>query len=196
MNILAISAHTDDCELGCGGTIAKLVAEGNKVTSLAFSYANEETLKDETKNAMGLLGVENCTILNFEIRNFLKYRQEILQVLYEYDNDNEYDLIFIPARFDMHQDHQVITQEAMRAFKKCTLLGYELPWNNIQFTTNYFVRLQRMDVDKKIAALKCFHSQQEKNYFDGKFLLGLVRVRGVQIKTSYAEAFEAIRVVY
>lgn len=196
MNVLIVSAHTDDCELGCGGTVARLVKEGNNVRSLAFSYANQEILKSETATAMQILGVTDYTILDFELRNFLKHRQEILQILYEYDKKIDFDMVFVPARFDLHQDHQVVTQEATRAFKRCTVLGYELPWNNIQFTTNYFVRLQKTEVDKKVKALKCYDSQMKKNYFDEDFTRGLLKVRGVQVQTSFAEAFEVIRLVY
>jgi LmbE family N-acetylglucosaminyl deacetylase len=89
----------------------------------------------------------------------------------------------------------VITQEAIRAFKRSTILGYELPWNNIQFTTNYFVRLEEADVEKKLAALREYRSQADKDYFAESFMRGLLRVRGTQIQCENAEAFEAIRVV-
>jgi len=196
MKVLVLSPHTDDAELGCGGTMARLTSENADVTLFAFSYANREMLKEETREALGILGVRNYQILDFKVRDFPRQRQEILQVLYEYDKDNNPDLVLVPSRVDLHQDHQVLTQEAMRAFKRCTILGYELSWNNIQFTTNYFVRLAKEDSDRKIAALKCYHSQKDKYYFDEDFLRGLLKVRGAQIQTEFAEAFEVIRVVY
>jgi LmbE family N-acetylglucosaminyl deacetylase len=195
MNILLISSHTDDWELGCGGTVTRLVAEGNRATSLTFSYTNKAILKDESKSAMEIMGVTDYVILDYETRNFLKYRQDILQVLYDYNKNNNFDLVMVPARYDLHQDHQVVTQEAMRAFRGCTMLGYELPWNNIELKTNYFVRLQPSQVDKKIAAIRCYDSQREKRYFNEEFLRGLLKVRGIQIQAQYAEAFETIRIV-
>ncbi|MFC2056727.1 PIG-L deacetylase family protein [Chloroflexota bacterium] len=196
MKVLALSPHTDDAELGCGGTLTRFVSEGAEVKCLIFSYADKEILKDEAEEALGILGVTDFQIFNFERRNFLQQRQEILQILYGYDKANHIDLVLTPSTVDLHQDHHVVTQETMRAFKRCTILGYELPWNNIQFTTNYFVRLQEADANKKIAALKCYDSQKNKHYFQEDFLLGLLKVRGTQIQAQYAEAFEVIRVVY
>ncbi|MCK4387918.1 MAG: PIG-L family deacetylase [Dehalococcoidia bacterium] len=195
MKAIVLSPHTDDGELGCGGTIARLVSQGAELTYLAFSAGKREVLRDETARALTVLGVSSYQILDFEIRKFLHYRQEILQILYDYNKSNRVDLVLTPSRIDLHQDHQVVTQEVMRAFKTCTILGYELPWNNIAFTTNYFVRLEKEDVEKKIKSLKCYDTQKDKYYFNEDFLRGLLKVRGTQIQTDCAEAFEAIRVV-
>ena len=103
------------------------------------------------------------------------------------------DLLLVPATSDIHQDHQVICREAIRAFKHVTVLGYELPMNTITFKHACFIRLNERHLQTKIASLACYESQKFRNYAEETFIRGLARVRGVQSGHEYAEAFEVIR---
>ena len=87
----------------------------------------------------------------------------------------------------------MVAQEGFRAFKKTSMIGYEVPWNNLSFTTNMFVRLERSHVLAKISALKCYRSQSHRAYATEEFVWDLARVRGTQIGARYAEVFEVIR---
>jgi N-acetylglucosamine malate deacetylase 1 len=93
----------------------------------------------------------------------------------------------------VHQDHQVICQEARRAFKTTTLLGYELPWNNYQFHSSALVPLEEWQVQRKVEALQAFKSQAHRPYADEEFIRGWMRGRGVTAGAAFAEAFEVIR---
>ncbi len=73
-------------------------------------------------------------------------------------------MVFIPSSSDIHQDHGVIYTEALRAFKFATLYGYEMPWNNYSFKGNAFIRISATDLDKKIASLAAYQSQQHRTY--------------------------------
>jgi LmbE family N-acetylglucosaminyl deacetylase len=99
----------------------------------------------------------------------------------------------MPNCNDIHQDHQTIYAEGLRAFKQTTILGYELPWNNLTFTTNTFIKLSEENVKTKIAALKEYKSQSSRTYLNDDFIHSLAKTRGVQIGSEYAEAFELIR---
>lgn len=190
-----MGAHTDDGEFGAGGTIAKLVENGSEVTYFAFS-APLEILKEECKKALKVLGVKNVKIFNFKVRHFPNIRQEILQILYDYDKKNKIDLILTPCTTDLHQDHQTVTNEALRAFKHSTILGYELPWNNIIFRRDCFVPLEKRHIDKKIEALWNYKTQiSSKHYFDENYLRCLARSAGEHIGENCAEAFEVIKLV-
>jgi len=193
--VLVLSPHTDDGELGCGGTIAKLRRLGADITYIAFSYAGNKLLKEETAKSMEILGISNFEILNFEKRYFYLHRQEILNFIYKYNEDFPTDLVFVPSSTDIHQDHAVITNEALRAFKQSTILGYEMAWNNIVFRSNCFFALEDEDVNKKLEALRCYKTQAKRNYFDEGFIVGVLRTRGVHIKKKYAEAFEVLKLV-
>ena len=192
---LVLSPHTDDAELGCGGTIAKMVEEGWAVHVIYFSAVSDRypNLIDEAAKSGNILGV-TYDVLDFHTRFFPRDRQEILQALYDHSKENEYDVVFTPTTTDIHQDHGVVTSEAKRAFRKCTLLGYELPWNNLSVSLNCFIPLKEKHVKKKILALNCYNSQKHNPYFNEKFFRSVVKMRGIQLSCAYAEGFEAIKV--
>ena len=201
--ILILAPHTDDGELGCGGAIAKFVEESKEVYYAAFSVAEKSVpegfpknvLEKEVKNAMKILGIQknNLLIYKYEVRTFSYHRQEILEDIISLRNELQPDLIFIPSPNDLHQDHKVMAEEGIRAFKKSTILGYEEPWNNISFDTVSFIPLEERHVKKKVEALQCYETQKYRSYLNEEFIRGLARMRGTQIEVAYAEAFEVIR---
>jgi len=190
---LVLSPHTDDGELGCGATIAKLIENGWNVKILCFTACGREVLKKEAKLSAEKLGV-SIEILDFIVRQFYRDRQEILQILYDISNKQTYKIVFTPATTDIHQDHSVITGEAVRAFRCNTILGYELPWNNLTVTINGFITLENRHVEKKIVALNSYLSQKENIYFNSTFFRSILNTRGVQLGTQYAEGFEIIKI--
>lgn len=201
--ILILSPHTDDGELGCGGSIAKFIEESKEIYYVAFSTAEasvpngfpKNILEIEVKEATSILGIkpDNLIIYKFQVRKLNYVRQEILEELVRIKRDINPDLIFIPSPNDLHQDHQTVAMEGMRAFKGSSILGYELLWNNITFSTQAFIKLEQRHIEKKIEALKSYKSQSHRNYMKEEFIWSLARTRGVQINTEYAESFEVIR---
>ena len=201
--ILVLAAHTDDGELGCGGSIARFCKEGREVFYAAFSICSQslqdnlpsDTLAHECKKATSLLGIkkENLSIHDFEVRKFPAVRQEILDQLILLKKRIEPQLVFIPSEFDIHQDHGVIHAEGLRAFKNTAILCYELPWNHTRFNSNFFIRLSAEEVEKKLEALSVYKSQAHRKNMQADFIKSLARVRGVQVNTDYAEAFELYR---
>jgi len=201
--ILVLAPHTDDGELGCGATIAKFASLGKEVFYAAFCLCSKslaatfapDTLEVECKKATSVLGIPNSHLIlfNYEVRELPQSRQKILEELLKLNKDLRPEMVFVPAVSDIHQDHQVIHQEAIRAFKNTTFAGYELPWNNYRFHTNFFVRTSDHDLDKKIESLKVYDSQSQKNYMQEEFIRSLAIVRGIQANSKYAEAFEVYR---
>ncbi len=204
--ILVLAPHTDDGEFGCGGTISRLCEDGSEVFYVAFSACRQSVLKEfpedilvtEVKSATKELGIpsSNLILFDFEVRTFNFHRQEILEEIIKLKNDIKPDLVFIPSINDIHQDHFIISNEGVRAFKLSTLLSYELPWNNFSFTTSCFFKLSHSNIEAKLKALKSYESQQHRPYANEDFIKSLAKVRGVQIGGEYAEAFEVIRMVY
>lgn len=202
-NILVLAPHTDDGELGLGGTINYLIEQGKNVVYAAFSTAEQsvpegfpkDILKTEVKNATAKLGIkpENLLIYHYEVRKLGYVRQEILEELIRIKNNMSFDIVFIPSLHDIHQDHTTIANEGVRAFKNTTLLGYELIWNNLTFNTQCFVRLQESHIKAKINALKEYHSQGKRDYLSEDFIMALAKTRGVQVGCEYAESFEVVR---
>lgn len=202
-NALVLAPHTDDGELGAGGFIAKLIEEGSKVTYVAFSTAEEsvpdhlpkDILKTEVQIATKKLGIfeEDLKILNYEVRKLSYSRQEILQDLIELRNKSNYDLVLVPSLKDIHQDHTTIAMEGLRAFKKTTILGYELIWNNLSFDSTSFIKLEKRHIEAKYNALKLYKSQLDREYMQKDFIFSLAKTRGVQIGAKFAESFEVLR---
>ncbi len=192
---LVLSPHTDDAELGCGGTIAKLVEEGWAVHVIYFSAVRTRfpQLVNEAENSARILGM-SYEILDFNTRYFPRDRQDILQILHDHSRKENYNLVFTPTTTDIHQDHGVVTTEAKRIFRKCTLLGYELPWNNLDVSLNCFIPLEKRHIKKKLSALECYDTQKKHAYFDKQFLESVVKMRGVQLSTPFAEGCETIKV--
>lgn len=202
-NILVLAPHTDDGELGAGGTIAKLIDSGSKVTYAAFSTAAEsvpegfpkDILKTEVAKATKVLGIpsESLIIFDYQVRRLYYHRQEILEDLIRLRESSKFDLILIPSLKDIHQDHSVIAQEALRAFKMTSILGYELIWNNLKFDTTCFSVLSKDDLDRKVRSLSCYNSQKGKKYMSEEFIFSLARTRGIQSGNEFTECFEVIR---
>ena len=100
-------------------------------------------------------------------------------------------VVFSPSTHDVHQDHVTIANECMRAFKKRTILQYEIPWNNYSFNNQFFYCVDEEDVERKVAAINCYSSQRYRDYTKEDFTRGQLLVHGVQIGETYAEVFEA-----
>jgi len=204
--VVVLAPHTDDGELGCGGSIAKFIENGYDVYYVAFSSARQslpegypdDTLVKEVKAATKILGIkpENLILYDYEVRKFSYVRQDILEDLVKLKKELDPDLVLIPSINDLHQDHQTVANEALRAFKETSILSYELPWNNIAFRTEGFIPLEKRHIDKKMQALREYKSQRHRAYLNESFIYGLARARGVQIKKDYAEAFEVVRYVF
>jgi len=201
--ILILAPHTDDGEFGCGGAANKWVQEEKEVYYIAFSSARksvpkgmpDDILEKEIMEATKVIGInrDNLSLLDYPVREFPAYRQQILEDMVRLGEELKPDLVLLPSSDDRHQDHQTISQEGFRAFKKVSMIGYEMPYNNLTFSTNMFVVLNRKQVQKKIEALQCYKSQAHKPYSNTDFIEGLARVRGTQVGVRYAEAFEVIR---
>ena len=196
---LVLAPHTDD-EFGCAGTVIRLKDAGVEVKYVAFSDCkesipagyDEDTLVRECNSCLSVMGLTPM-IYRFPVRRFTEHRQDILEEMVKYRKEINPDLVLLPSGFDRHQDHAVIAAEGFRAFKHCTILGYELPQNIVSFNHGAFIALSEDVMDRKIAALKEYKSQAFRPYASEEFIRGLATVRGVQIGVKYAEAFEMIR---
>lgn len=199
---LFLSAHADDAEFGCGGIIQKLIAAGTKVTSVVFSIAEEaadvtrfprDIRRHECEEAAKVLGIKDLRILSFPVRTFPSRRQEILQAIVDIRNSDNFDLVFTHWPEDIHQDHQVVAVESLRAFKggDSTVMSYEVPLDCQSFSPNVFIPLTEDEVDCKIEAIWCYQSEvARRSYFSKGMVRSALGYRGPFAQTTYAEAFE------
>ncbi len=207
-SVLILAPHTDDAELGCGATMARMIEEGKEVYVAVFSTAEESlpegmppgTLKEEFYRAMDTMGIPKTHLFlyNYPVRKFSYFRQEILEDLVDLRKRVHPDVVFLPCSSDVHQDHEVIYMEGIRAFKKTTILGYELPWNHLFSSVNTYIVINHEHLKRKWAALRCYKTQfsLHRSYFSWDIIESLAKVRGVQVGSLYAEAFQVIRFMY
>jgi LmbE family N-acetylglucosaminyl deacetylase len=203
--VLVLAPHTDDGEFGCGGTMVRLVEAGVDVRYVAFSIATKslpdgfppDTLAREVKEATTELGIpaESLTVHDFEVRTFPERRQDILELLIGLWEEWKPDAVFQPSLHDVHQDHQVIAAEGLRAFKRTTVLGYEIPWNNFDFSYQAYFALTEAQIERKVAALAKYASQQHRRYSDPEYIRNVARTHGINVNREYAEVFQVYRVV-
>lgn len=206
--ILILAPHTDDGEFGAGGSIAKWIEFGHEIYYVAFSFCLiapgrepdpshmcSSAPSSEAKAAMEILGIslKNVTLLNYPVRNFPVFRQQILDEMIRLRDEIKPDVIVLPSDADTHQDHITIFYEGFRAFKRSSIVGYEIPYNNKQFNANLFIPLSQEHVDHKIEAIKCYKSQFGRIQDTPDFIRSLAVMRGAQIGVKYAEAFSVAR---
>ncbi len=201
--VLVLAPHTDDYELGAGGTISRLMESGSDLSCAIFSTCDKsvpkgfpkDCLMHESRAAATVLGLrqDKLQIFNFPVREFHVYRQEILEHLVRIRDEFQPNLVLVNGGSDIHQDHQILHNEAVRAFRETTVLGYELPWNMIDFSSKAVVALEPVHIELKNMALAAYKSQMHRKYFDKEFISGWAQVRGVTIGATFAEAFEVIR---
>lgn len=187
---LFIGCHTDDIELCCGGTLARMIDYGHECTVLVLSHEyNGVSLMGEFLDSMKGLKPDFITIKDFPSRHFFEYRQQILDLLVTF---KDYDFVFTHSCADFHQDHSVVGFESQRAFKHANLITYQGDWNQRNFKKNYFVELFRQNIEKKLEALNCYKSQQNRAYMHPDYIWANALNNGVISGTKYAEAFELI----
>lgn len=204
--VLLISPHTDDVELSMGGTAHYLASAPDKfelhhavltVASVVGRHqANQHLPLLEWIAAQEWVGTSylyHSKVDTLDVRTLPTHRQEVLEYFLSLKKLINPDIVFVPSQRSTHQDHEVVTTEAFRAFKHCTLYGYEEPWNNLSFAPTLFVSLSKKNVDGKLAAISCFRSQSSRYFFEESKILSWLEFRGMQINREYAESFEIIR---
>jgi LmbE family N-acetylglucosaminyl deacetylase len=201
--VLVLSPHTDDIEFGCGGTISRLDDQGAEIHTAVFSHCEtsvpegypKDVLLVEMHNSSEVLNIkkEHRHIFDYPVRKFSEYRQDILENMVSLKKEIEPELVLTTSTFDVHQDHEVISNESIRAFRFNTLLGYELPWNNLEFTNQLVVNLKKSHIEKKVEAIKCYKSQNFRSYGNPELFIDEAVVRGIQNKRERAEIFEVIK---
>lgn len=203
--VLVLCPHPDD-EIGSGGLISLLAESGMDVRCIYFSTCAQSTtalgfspsqLINECRASCATLGVstEKITSFNFPVRHFPQYRQDILEELVALRRQLKPTIVLVPAGTDNHQDHATIAQEAARAFKDATILGYEFPWNQKYSRVDVLVRLKEAHITKKMRAWSSYKTQASRLYFDPVVLISLARIRGIQANCEFAEAYEVTKIV-
>ncbi|MBN1303061.1 MAG: PIG-L family deacetylase [Anaerolineales bacterium] len=198
--VLFIGAHPDDIELGAGALIHNIKGKSDLLCVTLSDNQKNPLLKNvvaEHYESMAVLGVPEDSILveEFTTRKFPDKRQEILEYLLKLRREFKPQIIFCHSRNDIHQDHNVVTEEAVRAFRGITVLGFDVVRSSYNFFPHFFVDVAEKDVDKKIEALQKYKTYHDKYYFDADLLRATMVRHGALAERNFAEGFDILRVV-
>ena len=197
LKVIFLGAHSDDIEIGCGGTILRLIQENPEidVTWVVFSALGERG-NEAIKSAEEFLrDVNHKQVLVYEYKDsYFPYSgAEIKDIFERLKRDLAPDLIFTHYRHDLHQDHRLLCELTWNTWRDHLILEYEIPkYDGDLASPNFFVALDESLREKKIELLmRYFQTQTNKHWFSPETFDALLRLRGVECKSpgGYAEAF-------
>jgi LmbE family N-acetylglucosaminyl deacetylase len=203
LTVLCLGAHSDDIEIGCGGTILKLIEdyENTAFCWVVFS-SNKNRKKEAEKSAQAFLQeAKQKTVIIKEFREgFFPYiGAEIKDYFEELKQSVSPDLILTHHRFDLHQDHRLISDLTWNTFRDHLLLEYEIPkYDGDLGVPNFFVPITKSICTQKIKyILNYFPSQHENQWFSKDTFQSLLRLRGIEsnAREKYAEAYYCRKVI-
>ena len=198
--VLFLGAHPDDIELGCGALLHHIVEQTDVLcVTLSDNQKNPDlqNVKDEHYEAMVVLGVpkEKVILGTFATRVFPDSRQEILEYFLKLRRDFNPDLIFVHSKQDVHQDHNTMTDEALRAFRGITLLGFDVVRSSYGFFPHFLAEVTEEDVNKKIEALAKYETYRDRYYFNSELTRSIMVRHGALAECPFAERFDILRIV-
>jgi Uncharacterized proteins, LmbE homologs len=199
-SLLFLGAHPDDIELGCGAFISDMVGKAD-IHCMTFSdnQKNPELLHlvGEHYDSMHQLGLtdDQIELGQFETRRFPDFRQEILEKMLALRRQCQPEIVFVHTSQDIHQDHQTVTQEATRAFRGTTVLGFDVLRSSYGFFPHFLAEVSERAVENKIAALNKYDTYSNRYYFSPDIMRATAIRHGALAERPYAEGFDIIRIV-
>jgi LmbE family N-acetylglucosaminyl deacetylase len=198
-SVLFLGAHPDDIELGCGALLHHIVNQTEVLcVTLSDNQKNPDLkdLREEHFQAMEVLGVPQDKVVfgPFTTRVFPDARQEILEYFLKLRREFGPDLIFVHSKQDIHQDHLTMTDEALRAFRGITVLGFDVVRSSYGFFPHFLVEVTEEDVNKKIEALACYETYRDRYYFNSELTRSIMVRHGALAERPFAEGFDILRI--
>jgi LmbE family N-acetylglucosaminyl deacetylase len=204
LRVLLLGAHSDDIEIGCGGSVFRLLEEYPKIsiTWIVFSATGDRALEAEQSAARFLNGINQPEVIIRDYRDgyFPYIGGEIKSEFEQLKNKISPDLIFTHFRSDLHQDHRLIQELTWNTFRNHLILEYEIPkYDGDLGSPNFFIPLASKITEKKVdIILSVFQSQRVKKWFTRETFFSMMRLRGVECNsaTGYAEGFYCRKLVF
>ncbi len=204
MKVIFLGAHSDDIEIGCGGTVLRLIQEypDIQVTWVVFSALGERGREARNSADEYLQAVHDKKVIVHEFQDgYFPYRgAEIKDIFEQLKQTITPDLIFTHTRNDLHQDHRLLCELTWNTWRDHMVLEYEIPkYDGDLGSPNFFVQLDESLCKQKISALvRYFQTQGNKHWFTPETFQAILRIRGVECKSTggYAEAFYARKISF
>lgn len=202
--VLCLGSHCDDIEIGCGGTILKLIESYPNIVFYWVVFSSSSPRKQEAYESANsfLKKVQAKTILIKDFRDgFFPFIGSDIKEFFEQLKQEFYpDIIFTHHRQDLHQDHKLISDLTWNTFRNHFILEYEIPkYDGDLGIPNFFVHLDDFICQTKIKYIfDSFQSQKEKQWFTEETFLSILRLRGIESNapSKYAEAFYCRKAIF
>ncbi|PSL04725.1 LmbE family N-acetylglucosaminyl deacetylase [Haloactinopolyspora alba] len=199
LEILCLGAHPDDIEIGCGATLLTL-AEARSVRANALVLTGEGERRDEGMKATGAFlpgAAVDVRVVGLPDGRLPAHWGEVKDALEAAGRDIQPDVVFAPRADDAHQDHRLLAELVPTVWRDALVLGYEIPkWDGDLGTATHYVPVSPETAQRKVRLLdECFGSQTGRDWWDEELFLGLLRLRGVECRSRYAEAFTVSKAV-
>jgi LmbE family N-acetylglucosaminyl deacetylase len=204
LTVLCLGAHCDDIEIGCGGTVLRLLDRYRNVTVHWVAFSSDERREREAAESADRFlrqARSKRVVINAFRDGFLPWAgAEIKESFERLKQECAPDLIFTHARDDLHQDHRLIAELTANTYRDHVILGYEIPkYDGDLGRPNVFVPLDEATCRRKVEDIvDVFRSQRDRRWFDGETFLSVLRLRGIECNAPgrYAEAFHCRKVVW
>jgi LmbE family N-acetylglucosaminyl deacetylase len=204
LTILCLGAHSDDIEIGCGGSILKLLEEEQNIDIHWIVFSSNEERANEARTSAELF-LSNAKHKHIVIKNyrdaFFPYIGGEIKSYFEgLKQSVNPDLIFTHFRMDLHQDHRIISELTWNTYRNHLILEYEIIKYDGDFgNPNFFIQLNKKICQTKIDYIfQCFETQGKRSWFTEDAFHSIMRIRGVESNApdKYAEAFYCRKMVY
>jgi LmbE family N-acetylglucosaminyl deacetylase len=199
--VLAIGAHPDDIELGCGASLTKLAAMGVRIRALVFSQGRRGNLTQqdratETRVALGTLGITDVVVCDFEDTMLWRDVNGMVAEIERHVEELKPFRVYSMFQEDRHQDHRAVYEASSIACRRVPqFLGYETPSSYPNFRPTVFEGIEEV-LETKIAALRCHRSQGERLYMQEEKVRSAANFRGAQVDMGPCEGFVPYRLIY
>jgi LmbE family N-acetylglucosaminyl deacetylase len=192
-SIAVIGAHCDDIAIGAGGTLLEITKRHPdvQVHALVLTGAGTEREIEEKAALTAFCGDVRLTVGDLPDGRLPQHWSEVKRLLAEFRRDCDPDIVFAPHRQDRHQDHRLIAELVPTEFRDHVILGYEiLKWESDLPNPHLYQHVSPADAQRKAALLHQYYpSQTGHDWFDEESFLAMMRVRGAQSRSRYAEGF-------
>lgn len=202
LKLLALGAHCDDIEIGCGGTIMRLTEE-HKIKAVKWVVFTSNPLRAEEAKSCADIFLKGVTSKEVDVHDLqdghLPFAGQQVKKHFEQMKSFAPDIIFTHARHDRHQDHKLLAEMTWNTFRDHTILEYEIPkYEGDLGHPNLYVVIPAAAAEAKADAIvNGYPSQASKQWFDRDTFLSLMRIRGLESAsaTRYAEGFYVSKAV-
>jgi LmbE family N-acetylglucosaminyl deacetylase len=200
LKVLCLGAHSDDIEIGAGGTLLAWIASGARldVHWCVLSASAEREAEARASADAFLTGATAVSLHLAQFRDgYLPAERAAVKDFVETLKSVVPDVVLTHFRDDAHQDHRLISELAWNTFRDHVILEFEIPkWDGDIGRPNLYVPISEEILARKIELLeRHFGTQRSKAWFDAETFRGLARLRGVECRARYAEAFHARKLV-